>query len=445
MAIERELNSKLKAWKDNPSHKALLLDGARQVGKTFAVRAFAKKHYDVFLEINFTENPSAKKIFSGDLNAEAIIMGLTAYSGKPLAPGKTLVFFDEIQECPRARTAIKFLVDDGRYDYIESGSLLGVTYETVDSLPVGYEKELHVYPLTFAEFAKAAGIQNSTLEDARQACIDARSINPAVHDKLLRAWRIYMAVGGMPAAVQVFVDTNDLAQVLNVQRSILTLYRQDVSKYAPNKAHVSAIFDAIPAQLDAKNKRFKLTDLAKSARMERYASDFMWLADAGVALPCYNTKAPSVPLQVNMQHNLFKLFMCDTGLLSAASTGAVQFELIQGDMAINQGAFLENALAQELVSNGFKLFYYDKSKIGEVDFILQKGARILPIEAKSGADYKKHKALDNLMGVDEWKLEEAVVLCGGNVERSGNVTYLPWYAASFIKQDTLPDSLIVRL
>lgn len=445
MAIERELNSKLKAWKDNPSHKALLLDGARQVGKTFAVRAFAKKHYDVFLEINFTENPSAKKIFSGDLNAEAIIMGLTAYSGKPLAPGKTLVFFDEIQECPRARTAIKFLVDDGRYDYIESGSLLGVTYETVDSLPVGYEEELHVYPLTFAEFARAAGIQNSTLEDARQACIDARSINPAVHDKLLRAWHIYMAVGGMPAAVQVFVDTNDLAQVLNVQRSILTLYRQDVSKYAPNKAHASAIFDAIPAQLDAKNKRFKLTDLAKSARMERYASDFMWLADAGVALPCYNTKAPSVPLQVNMQHNLFKLFMCDAGLLSAASTGAVQFELIQGDMAINQGAFLENALAQELVSNGFKLFYYDKSKIGEVDFILQKGARILPIEAKSGADYKKHKALDNLMGVDEWKLEEAVVLCGGNVERSGNVTYLPWYAASFIKQDTLPDSLIVRL
>lgn len=254
-----------------------------------------------------------------------------------------------------------------------------------------------------------------------------------------------MAVGGMPAAVQRFVDTSDLARVLEVQKGILALYRQDVAKYAPNKAHVNAIFDALPAELDAKNKRFMLSDLSKAARMERYASDFMWLADAGVALPCYNVTSPVAPLQINMQHNLFKLFLCDTGLLSAASVGAVQFSLLQGDVSINQGALLENVIAQQLVASGFKLFYYDKSKIGEIDFLMQRGSRVVPLEAKSGSDYTRHKALDNLMAVGEWGLEEAIVLCGANVSKQGGVKYLPWYAVSFLEQESLPESLIVKV
>ena len=445
MAIERALMQKLESWKANPARRALLLDGARQVGKTFAVRAFAESHYDIFLEINFVETPGARAIFDGDLDAETIIMGLTAYSGTALVPGKTLVFFDEVQACPRARTAIKFLVDDGRFDYIESGSLLGVTCQHVESLPVGYEEEVRVFPLTFREFAEAAGIQRETIEHARQACQDGSLVPDVIHERLLRAFRIYMAVGGMPAAVQRFVDTSDLARVLEVQKGILALYRQDVAKYAPNKAHVNAIFDALPAELDAKNKRFMLSDLSKAARMERYASDFMWLADAGVALPCYNVTSPAAPLQINMQHNLFKLFLCDTGLLSAASVGAVQFSLLQGDVSINQGALLENVIAQQLVASGFKLFYYDKSKIGGIDFLMQRGSRVVPLEAKSGGDYTRHKALDNLMAVGEWGLEEAIVLCGANVSRQGGVKYLPWYAVSFLEQETLPDSLIVKV
>lgn len=445
MPIERELTKQLHSWKANPAHKALLLDGARQVGKTFAVRAFGRANYKVFAELNFVENPGAKAIFDGDLNARDLIMGLTAYTGMSLQPGETLIFLDEVQACPRARTAIKFLVEDGRFDYIESGSLLGVTNEHVDSLPVGYEEELRVWPLTFAEFARAAGVQQELLDEARNACEEGRPVNEAVHQRLLRAFRIYMAVGGMPAVVQEYVDSGDLARVLEVQRGILTLFRQDVAKYAPNKAHVNAIFDSIPAELDKKNKRFKLTDLAKTARMERYASDFMWLADSGVALPCFNVNAPTAPLQVNMQHNLFKLFLCDTGLLSAASVGAVQFSLISGDVSINQGAFLENVLAQQLVANGFKLFYYDKSKIGEVDFVLQRGPKVLPLEAKSGADYTVHRALDNLMAVGEWGLEDAVVLCGGNVSSRGGVRYLPWYAVAFIEQERLPESFVVRV
>lgn len=445
MGIKRKLNDRLCEWKGRKGHKALLIDGARQVGKTFAVREFAKEHYDAFLEINFIETPGAKAIFEGDLDARSIIMGLTAYSGIPLVPGKTLIFFDEIQECPRARTAIKFLVDDGRFDYVESGSLLGVTYQHVDSLPIGYEEELRVYPLTFAEFAVAAGIQPEILDEARSACEFGTPVPRAIHERLLRAFRIYMAVGGMPAAAQVFVDTGDIARVLEVQRSILGLYRQDAAKYAPNKAHVNAIFDSIPSQLDKKNRRFKLTDLSKTARMERYGSDFMWLADAGIALPCYNVTAPTVPLQINKQHNLFKLFLCDTGLLSSASVGAVQFDLIQGNLSINQGSFLENVLAQELVANDFGLFYFDKARVGEVDFVLQKGSTVLPLEAKSGADYTSHRALDNLMSVDEWGLERAIVLCGGNVSKEGNVKYLPWYAVSFLEQESLPESLVVKI
>lgn len=320
-----------------------------------------------------------------------------------------------------------------------------VIYQHVDSLPIGYEEELRAYPLTFAEFAMAAGIQPEVLLEARCACESGNAVPQAVHERLLRAFQVYMAVGGMPAAVQTFVDTSDLARVLDVQRSILGLYRQDVVKYAPNKAHVNAIFDAIPSQLDKKNRRFKLTDLAKSARMERYESDFMWLADAGVALPCYNIGSPTVPLQVNRQHNLFKLFLCDCGLLSAASVGAVQFDLIQGNLSINQGSFLENVLAQELVANGFSLFYFDKAKIGEVDFVLQRGSSVLPLEAKSGADFTSHRALDNMMNVGEWGLQQAIVLCGGNVSKEGNITYLPWYAASFIEQEKLPESLVVRV
>lgn len=445
MAIKRNLDKQLESWKNRPGHKALLIDGARQVGKTFAVRKFAQQNYEVFLEINFVETPGAKTIFEGDLDASTIIIGLTAYSGVPLVPGKTLIFFDEIQECPRARTAIKFLVDDGRFDYIESGSLLGVSYQHVDSLPIGYEEELCAYPLTFAEFAIAAGVQLEVLDEARRACKSSKPVPQAVHERLLRAFRIYMAVGGMPAAVQAFADTNDLAQVLDIQRSILKLYRQDVAKYAPNKAHVNAIFDAIPSQLDKKNRRFKLTDLAKSARMERYGNDFMWLADAGVALPCYNVSAPTTPLQINKQHSLFKLFLCDCGLLSAASVGAVQFDLIQGNLSINQGSFLENVIAQELIANGFDLFYFDKAKIGEVDFVLQRGSSILPVEAKSGSDFQSHRALDNLMNVKEWDLHQAVVLCGDNVSKTGDVSYLPWYAVSFIEQEKLPESLVVQL
>ena len=218
-----------------------------------------------------------------------------------------------------------------------------------------------------------------------------------------------------------------------MQRDIVELYRQDIARYAPNKPHVKAIFDAMPSEIIGANKRFTLRDLALSARMERYASDFMWLVDAGVALPCYNVRAPQLPLALNEQHSLFKLYPCDVGLLGSMLEAPVQFDLVQGDAGINNGALLETLAAQELVAGGYDLRYFDKAKYGELDFVLPGNGSALPVELKSGDGYRKHRSLDNVMAVDEWGIGEALVFCTANVRVEGGVTYLPWYLLMFLR------------
>ena len=431
MSLERSISSHLTRWRKDPLRKALLVTGARQVGKTFAIREFIKDSYETSLEINFVETPQAKAIFEGSLDPATLIANLTAFSGRPLKPGCSVVFLDEVQECPRARSAIKFLVDDGRFDYIESGSLLGVLYRDVPSLPVGYENVVRMYPLGLKEFFTALGLQPEAFELLAGCYEEKREVPEAVHGRLMRMTRLYLACGGMPAAVDQLVKTQDLALVLQTQRDIAELYRQDIAKYASNKPHVKAIFDAMPSEIIGANKRFKLRSLAPTARMERYASDFMWLVDAGVALPCYNVRAPQLPLVLNEQHSLFKLYPCDVGLLGSLLESPVQFELLQGDAGVNNGALLETAAAQELAANGYALRYFDKSKYGEVDFVLPGKGKALPVEVKSGHDYRKHKALDNVMSVGEWGIDEALVFCKGNVQKAGAITYLPWYMLMF--------------
>lgn len=439
--LKRDAYDDLLKWKKSPEKRALLITGARQVGKTYLVREFGRNAYQAFLEINFIETPKAKEIFEGDLDVATIVANLTAFANVSLVPGETLVFFDEIQECPRARTAMKFLVEDGRFDYIESGSLLGVSYKEVPSYPVGYEQEIRMYPLTLREFFLAIGQKQETLDLIGDRVRDRKPIPNAMHERMLRAFFLYLVVGGMPAAVVRFVETSDLSQVLSVQSDILNLYRQDIAKYGADKAHIKMIFDTIPEELDKRNKRFKLSDLAKSARMERYASDFMWLADAGVALPCYNVKAPVLPLGLNTQHNLFKLFLCDVGLLSAQTSGSSRFDLLQGDASVNWGSVLENVIAQELMAHGFDLRYFGKAKYGEVDFVLERDAAVCVLEAKSGKDFEQHKALDNVLAVKEWGIRDAIVLCGGNVSQRKGILYLPWYAVMLLQKDAGPQRI----
>ena len=445
--LERKLYSQLMAWKSQEKKKALCIIGARQIGKTTLVREFARNNYKHFAEINFITDPKAVDIFQESLDVETIIANLTAYLRKPLEPGNTLIFFDEIQKCAQVRSAIKFLVEDGRFDYVESGSLLGVNFQDVPSFPVGFEEIHEMYPMDFEEFAAANGVQEQTFSYLRDCFCNLKPVSESVHDTMKKLFYAYIVVGGMPEAVQIYVDTHDIGKVINYQNSILAQYRLDIAQYAGNddKIKIKAIFDSIPSQLDSKNRRFIVSSLTSTARLNRYENSFKWLTDAGVALACYNVGAPQPPLKLNEKHSLFKLYMNDTGLLCAACMENIQFDILNGNVGLNLGSILENIIAQQIKANGFPLYYFDSKKYGELDFVIQNGLQIDLIEVKSGKDYKKHSALDKVLSVDDWKFRNAYVLCGGNIEKQNIITYIPWYMSIFLKPAQVPDNMIYEI
>lgn len=440
----RKITEKLERWKRDENKKALLVSGARQIGKTYSIREFGKREYENFVEINFITEPLAKEIFNGNFDPDSIVMNLTAYLRRALEPGKTLVFFDEIQECPNARTAIKFLVEDGRFDYIESGSLLGVRYIPVKSYPVGYEQILQMYPMDFEEFCVANGVQKKTFEYLEERYATRTSVSESVHHTMLELFRHYVVVGGTPAVVQEFVRSRDVGKVVALQNDILALYRQDVGQYAEkdSRTKIMNIFDQIPSQLDDKNRRFTLSSIGATARRRDYEASFAWLCDAGVALPCYNLAEPQAPLKINEQRRLFKLFMNDVGLLCASGLENVQFEILQGDLSVNMGSILENTFAQLLTANRFELRYLNKRNVGKLDFVVQRGGDVVPLEIKSGNDYKRHAALNNALNTEAWGIKEGIVFCKGNVERDDRITYLPWYLVMFFSR---PDPSQTRI
>lgn len=445
--LRRKAWEKLISWKNSDNKKALCIIGARQIGKTTLVRNFGKEYYENFVEINFVTDTKAADIFSDSLDADTIITNLTAYVRKPMEPGKTLVLFDEIQECPNARTAIKFLVEDGRFDYIETGSMLGVRFKEVRSYPVGFEEIYRMYPLDFEEFLWANGVPESTVEYLNKCFKNKSPVSESVHNTMLKLFRAYIVVGGMPQVVNTYIETHDIGKVVANQKEILELYRLDIAKYSDNsrKLKIQSIFDSIPSQLDDKNRRFILKKIDEHGRQNRYENSFEWLSDAGVALPCYNVSEPQPALQLNEKHNLFKLFMADTGLLCAACMENVQFDILNGNLEINMGSILENVMAQSIKHNGFNLHYFDAKKYGEIDFVIQNGTHVDIIEVKSGNDYKKHKALDNVLDIKEWSFGQAYVLCNGNVENARDVFYLPWYMIIFLKQEQIPEGQIYEL
>ena len=445
--LKRTVYDKLIRWKESQNRRALCIIGARQTGKTTIIREFGKKNYKYFVEINFVTDKDAEKIFDDSLDADTIIENLTAFKMQKMEPGETLVFLDEIQECPNARSAIKFLVEDGRFDYIESGSLLGVRHREVRSYPVGFEEICYMYPMSFEEFIIANGVQESTLEMLDSCCRTESEVSQSVHDTMLKLFYTYIVVGGMPAAVQTYITTHDIGKVVNIQREILELYRLDISKYAEgnDKIKIRAIFDSIPSQLDDKNRRFFFFFFDKNGRQNRYENSFLWLSDAGVALPSYNVTEPQPPLQLNEKRNIFKLFMNDTGLLCAACMKNIQFDILQGNVAVNMGSILENLFAQAIKCNGFSLNYYESKKYGEIDFVVQNGMMIDLIEIKSGNDYTKHPALDNMMKTDNWSFGEKIVFCKGNIRKQGEILYLPWYMIMFYRPDPVPEGYIYEV
>lgn len=431
--LNRKIDSYLRDYYKK-TNNALLITGARQVGKTYSIREFGKS-FKSFIEINFIENPDAVGLFKNASGSADILMRLSTITNAPMIKGDTLIFFDEVQECPDIVTAIKFLVDDGSYRYILSGSLLGVELKDIRSVPVGYMGVKEMFPLDFEEFISCVGINENVIATIKESWTKRQPVDDFIHNKMMELFRLYLIIGGMPAAVSKYLESNNLQDVLAVQQEIIQLYKKDIAKYDPyNKLYIEEIFNLIPPELNAKNKRFILKRLNENAKYERYENSFLWLKNAGVAIPVYNVEEPKVPLLLARSRNLLKLFLNDIGLLAAQYADGIQVRIIKGDKDINFGSIYENAVAQELVAHGFEPYYYNSKKRGEIDFVIENNGKVLPIEVKSGKDYVYHRALSSIMDCDEYDLPEALVLNNDNLTVKGSVSYLPVYMVMFLEK-----------
>lgn len=432
--LKRKIISQLTGWKEESVNKALLIKGARQVGKTTIVRQFARSHYENFIEINFEQMPMAKQAFEGNLDARTILINLSAMGFGPLEPGKTLIFFDEIQSCPKARTAIKFLVEDGQFDYIESGSLLGINYKDVSSYPVGFEHEIDMYPLDFEEFLWACNISEDVVDMLRDCYENHRTVPDFLHQQIMDRYRQYLIVGGMPEVVATYLDNEDFNKTITNQKDILTGYRNDISKYAgKDKLLVKSVFDAIPGQLSKQDKRFVLAAIEKNASRRKYGAPTQWLVDAGMAYYSFNVGSFELPFPGHENLRLYKIFFVDSGLMCAMMLDNIQGKVLTGDIFVNEGALAENYVAGELTKHGISLNYYDRKSKHELDFVFPEGNKISVIEVKSGKDYMKHTSLDVAQSLFSDRINRRIVMSGNNLKSENGVLYLPFYMSMFIK------------
>ncbi len=422
--------------------EALLLTGARQIGKTYLIRQCLQENKISYLELNFIERPELIELFSGAQDTKDLLMRLSLVSDKTLEKGKTIIFLDEVQEYKDIVTKIKFLVEEGSYRYIMSGSLLGVELRDLRSAPVGFLRIFDMYPLSFIEFARAVGIHQDTLDVLRSSFYKRQPVDEFVHKKMLDVFYLYLIVGGMPEAVDKYINTYDLAEVAQIHEKISRLYKTDFSKYEINyKLKLREIYDAMPGQLDQKTKRFQFAQIGKGLSYDRTENDFLWLKDAGVAIPVYNISEPKIPLIISENRNLFKLFFSDVGLLTSNYSNEVKIALLNKEKDINNGALFENVVAQELLSKGHKLYYFNSKKQGELDFVLELSGKVVPLEIKSGKDYKRHSALNNVLNNSEYEIEEAYIFSEGNVEVVEKRIYMPIYMIMFLENRPLENTV----
>jgi len=432
------IQRKIDKWIDNhylTTKKALLLTGARQVGKTFAVRSASKRLGWQLIEMNFLLQPETINIVKGAGTIDDVLLRISSFANAPIDKEKSLIFFDEVEEYPDVMTWVKAFVDKG-YHLILSGSLLGVELKNIRSVPVGYMEEKQMYPCDFEEFIRAIGVQDNVLDAVRKAWDDKCPVDEFVHQKMMKLVNLYLLVGGMPAAVQTYLDSNDMQRVIKEQKGILDLYKMDIARYDPNeKLYINDIFDLIPSELNAKNKRFILKNLNEHFKFSRHENSFIWLRDADMALPTHNAQEPKSPLLLNKCSNLFKLFQNDAGLLACQYADGIQLKILQGETNINFGAIYENFVAQELHAHGWSLYYFINKKQGEVDFLLERDAEIIPLEVKSGKDYERHVALCNILSNVEYAIKQAIVLCNDNMKTEGKIIYAPIYMLMFLNKE----------
>lgn len=427
------------------SKTALLIEGARQIGKTFSIRQFGKK-FKTYIEINFIEQPVAISLFKDLSNTKDLLARLSLFTKQKLIKRDTLIFFDEVQICPEVITYIKFLVDEGSYNYILSGSLLGIEINDLRSVPVGYLTIKRMFPLTFREFALNLGLNSSILENLETSFKEKKPVDDFIHKKMMELFRVYLVVGGMPAAVNRYIETNNLNEVIDIQNQIVNLYKKDITQYDKNnKLAIAQIFELIAPQLNSQNKHFIIKDIKSGVKFDRYENSFLWLKDAGFALPVYNVETPKPPLKLSKSRSLFKLFMSDVGLLASEYSQGIQLKIISGDDKLNYGAIFENYIAQELTACEHDLYYYNNKKRGELDFLIEYDGEVLPIEVKSGKDYKVHRALSNIMDCGEFNLNRALIFNNSNLKVEGKLTYAPIYMAMFLKQEIKDEYSIYKI
>ena len=435
----------IKEWIES-SDKALLVTGARQIGKTWLIRDEIDKSGFKRFEINFIDQPDMIDFLNTEISAEDFLVKLKMIMPEEYKPHKTVVFFDEIQKCPEIVTKIKFLVDEGSFKYAMSGSLLGVELKGIASAPVGYLSITRMYPMDFEEFMIANGVSKTTLDMLKDKFKTCQPVDDFIHQKLLSLFFVYLIVGGMPDAVKKYIETKDIREVDKIQKDIVTLYKEDFSQYEheDKKLRLKSIYEIVPAELNKQNKKFVFTMLNKELKFDRYENSFLWLKDAGVVFPVYIVDSPAIPLLASKSSNVFRLFSSDIGLLTSAYPAETKIELISQNGEVNNGAHFENAVAQQLLANGFDPYFCKKKNLGELDFLIEMGGKIIPIEVKSGKDYKSHKALDNYMKVPDYHLESAYIFSIYNVEKDGNIINLPIYMCYLLKEPKI-DPLIVDL
>lgn len=442
--LERKIYKDLLEWKDRrrkeKCRKCLIVKGARQVGKSFIIQEFGRKEYSSFIEINFYSHPELKSIFDGELTSDVIYKRISAnIPGIKLVPGETLIFLDEIQRCGNARTAIKFLAEDFRFDVISSGSLLGLSYgmdddaevDEIESVPVGYETQLTLYSLDFEEFLWANGFTEDVIGQLKKYLDSDEQIHESMHNKFEELFREYMVVGGMPEVVNDFVQHMDFNRVFDLQSAILNEYKDDISKHArgKEKQYVRMCYDAVPKQLAKELKKFQYSTVEKGQTRRKYGGSVQWLIDSNMVLPCYNISEPYIPLMANAKKEQFKLYLNDTGLLTCLYGFETKRAILNNTIRGNaRGGLYENIIAECLIKRGYKLYYYKPDDNHELEFLIEKNGTVVPIEVKAGNTASA--SLNRF--IEDFKPDIAYKLIANRNGVSGVKKKLPHYMVLFI-------------
>ena len=452
--LYRKIASKIESFLKSEKKRMLVVSGARQVGKSYIIREVGMRLYSNFIEVNMEEDKQSNRLFENARTVEDFMIALSTIAGAKMKDSeKTLVFIDEIQAYSHLLTLAKFLVEDGRFTYIASGSQLGIALKTTQSIPIGSIELLSMYPLDFEEFLIANGVGELLINEMRRKFEAKEALNESLHMKVMDYFRKYLLVGGMPSAVNTYLSEHNMVSVRNIHRDISLLYKNDAAKYESEslrKLKIQRIYDMVPSNLEKVKKRIVAKDieLKKGKRMADYQDEFEYLISSGITLEVQAISKPSYPLVENSGKNLLKLYMSDIGLLTGILYHNDVLPIMNDKCGVNLGSVYENVVAQELKAHGFKQYYYDNKKNGEVDFLIDSVDLLsaLPIEVKSGKDYYIHTALNNLLKVDEYKISNGIVFSNEEkVYNNGNVIYMPIYYVMFLRSSAFDNSEFVYI